>query len=88
MMDINTPDPEYPARNGQRTDDRNIINEWLDGKDPDRAKYVWNLEDFNAVNEEETDYLIGTILFFIFYSTVILPLGTRNPKACLLELIK
>ncbi|XP_072046900.1 alkaline phosphatase-like [Amphiura filiformis] len=59
FMDTNTADPEYPLESGQRTDGRNIINEWMEGKEPERAKYVWNLEDFNAVDPEDTDYLMG-----------------------------
>ncbi|XP_072047534.1 alkaline phosphatase-like isoform X1 [Amphiura filiformis] len=59
LTDTNTADPEYPGKTGQRTDGRNIINEWMEGKDTERAKYVWNLEDFNAVDPEDTDYLMG-----------------------------
>ncbi|XP_072046901.1 alkaline phosphatase, tissue-nonspecific isozyme-like [Amphiura filiformis] len=61
FMDNNTADPEYPEETGQRTNGRNIINEWMEGKDTERAKYVWNLEEFNAVDPEDTDYLMGKI---------------------------
>ncbi|XP_038075850.1 alkaline phosphatase-like isoform X1 [Patiria miniata] len=52
-------DPEYPEKDGHREDGRNIINEWLLSKPQDRSKYVWNLDDFNKVDPNETDHLIA-----------------------------
>ncbi|XP_072049663.1 alkaline phosphatase-like isoform X2 [Amphiura filiformis] len=55
----NTADPEYPDVFGQRTDGRNLIREWARAQRNDDAEYVWNLPDFNDVDSETTDYLLG-----------------------------
>lgn len=53
-------DPEYPSMPGSRIDGRNLIQEWINNKpDPDRAQYVWNEADFNKIDPEQTDYLLG-----------------------------
>ena len=54
-------DPEYPERTGQRRDGRNVIKEWLERKrgQGKRATYVWNKEQFDKVNPQNTDNLIG-----------------------------
>ncbi|XP_063060386.1 alkaline phosphatase, tissue-nonspecific isozyme [Engraulis encrasicolus] len=55
-------DPEYPtdaASNGQRSDNRNLISEWLNMKEGKVARYVWNRTDFDAVDPENTDYLMA-----------------------------
>uniref|UniRef100_A0A673NKJ8 Alkaline phosphatase n=1 Tax=Sinocyclocheilus rhinocerous TaxID=307959 RepID=A0A673NKJ8_9TELE len=56
------PDPEYPtdlSAQGQRKDNRNLVNEWLSMKEGKVARYVWNKTDFDAVDPEKTDYLMG-----------------------------
>ncbi|XP_078683100.1 alkaline phosphatase-like [Branchiostoma floridae x Branchiostoma belcheri] len=53
-------DPEYPAdpgSNGLRSDGRDLVQAWLDGKTA--ARYVWNGTDFRTVNPQTTDYLLG-----------------------------
>ena len=56
-------DPEYPNRSGTRVDGRNLMREWVNNKpDPSRAKYVWNEADFNKVDPDKTDYLLGLCL--------------------------
>ncbi|XP_041480447.1 alkaline phosphatase-like [Lytechinus variegatus] len=55
----NVEDPEYDGDYGQRRDGRNLIEDWLKDKDSMRSHYVWNLGDFNRVNPETTDHLIG-----------------------------
>ena len=60
LLDSSTLDPEY-GDEGDRTDGRNIVEEWMEGKDPNRAKYVWNLDQFNAVDPDNTDYLMGKV---------------------------
>lgn len=50
------PDPEYPQRTGKRRDDRNLIEEW---KKKFNGTYVWNREQFDAVDSNETSYLLG-----------------------------
>uniref|UniRef100_A0A671L0G8 Alkaline phosphatase n=1 Tax=Sinocyclocheilus anshuiensis TaxID=1608454 RepID=A0A671L0G8_9TELE len=56
------PDPEYPtdlSAQGQRNDNRNLVNEWLSMKEGKVARYVWNKTDFDAVDPEKTDYLMS-----------------------------
>ncbi|XP_030842571.1 alkaline phosphatase [Strongylocentrotus purpuratus] len=50
-------DPEDPSDRGNRTDGRNLIEEWQEGKA--NAYYVWNKEQFDAIDEDTTDYLFG-----------------------------
>uniref|UniRef100_A0A672J7V4 alkaline phosphatase n=1 Tax=Salarias fasciatus TaxID=181472 RepID=A0A672J7V4_SALFA len=50
-------DPEYPSSQGGRNDGRNLISEWTSNKQ--NAKYVWNKADFDSVNPENTDFLMG-----------------------------
>ncbi|XP_053490693.1 intestinal-type alkaline phosphatase [Ictalurus furcatus] len=57
MLPIETADPEYPSTNGGRKDKTNLINEWL--KNKKNAHYVWNKAQFNAVDDRNTDYLMG-----------------------------
>ncbi|XP_030646976.1 intestinal-type alkaline phosphatase-like [Chanos chanos] len=57
MLPKDTSDPEYPTEKGDRLDNTNLITEWL--KNKTNAKYVWNKAEFDAVNEADTDYLLG-----------------------------
>ncbi|XP_071995660.1 alkaline phosphatase-like [Engystomops pustulosus] len=60
MSPKGTPDPEYPTSTSSqavRKDGLNLIDLWLN-KRPG-SKYVWNKKDFDAVNENTTDYLMG-----------------------------
>ncbi|XP_062408036.1 alkaline phosphatase, tissue-nonspecific isozyme [Sardina pilchardus] len=62
MSPKGTPDPEYPSdpkSEGQRLDNRTLINEWLSMKKGKVARYVWNRTDFAAVDPETTDYLMA-----------------------------
>ena len=61
MLPITEQDPEHPHKVGLRMDGRNIIEEWLDNKEPHRAKYVWNSRQFDKIHPDETDHLIGKI---------------------------
>uniref|UniRef100_A0A3Q3MQK0 Alkaline phosphatase n=1 Tax=Labrus bergylta TaxID=56723 RepID=A0A3Q3MQK0_9LABR len=57
-----TKDPEYPAdfsSRGKRRDGRNLIEEWKNMKREKVARYVWNKNDFDAVDPETTDYLMA-----------------------------
>ncbi|KAM6987639.1 alkaline phosphatase, tissue-nonspecific isozyme [Tautogolabrus adspersus] len=57
-----TKDPEYPAdfsSRGKRRDGRNLIEEWKSMKQGKVARYVWNKNDFDAVDPETTDYLMA-----------------------------
>jgi len=51
-----TVDPEYPDKYGRRLDGRNLTSEWLSKKG---AAYVWNRKQFNAVDVEKTEHLLG-----------------------------
>ncbi|XP_022104206.1 alkaline phosphatase-like isoform X2 [Acanthaster planci] len=59
MIPNNFSDYEYPLEKGQRTDGRNLIDEWLAGTDNETSHFVWNLEQFNDVDPEKTEYLLG-----------------------------
>ncbi|XP_038075939.1 alkaline phosphatase-like isoform X2 [Patiria miniata] len=59
MIPDNFTDYEYPALTGQRTDGRNLVDEWLASKDAQTSHFVWNLDRFNEVDPENTEYLLG-----------------------------
>ena len=50
-------DPEDPARPGGRLDGRDLTREWVEGRDG--AAYVWNREQFEAVDPATTRHLLG-----------------------------
>lgn len=49
-------DPEEEDQQGRRRDGRDLTREWLSRPD---ARYVWNLEQFEAVNPAQTGPLLG-----------------------------
>jgi alkaline phosphatase len=49
-------DPELDKPAGRRQDKRNLIDEWL--RKPDSA-YVWNKDQFAAVDADKTKHLLG-----------------------------
>ncbi len=53
----NQADPEEGNKHGERDDGRNLTQEWLDNYA--NAAFVWNLDQFNAIDPEETDHLLG-----------------------------
>ncbi|XP_040203678.1 alkaline phosphatase-like [Rana temporaria] len=60
MNAANTSDPEYPTSSSSkavRKDGQNLTDIWLSKRQ--RAHYVWNKEQFDAIHETNTDYLIG-----------------------------
>ncbi|XP_036442473.1 intestinal-type alkaline phosphatase [Colossoma macropomum] len=57
MLPQGTPDPEYPSETGERQDKTNLIDVWLENRS--NAKYVWNKAQLDAVDEADTDYLMG-----------------------------
>ncbi|XP_041863336.1 intestinal-type alkaline phosphatase [Melanotaenia boesemani] len=57
MFPKTTQDPEYNNTTGDRKDGLNLIAEWE--KTKERAKYVWNKAEFDAVNPQHTDFLLG-----------------------------
>ncbi|NP_001014375.1 alkaline phosphatase, intestinal, tandem duplicate 1 precursor [Danio rerio] len=61
MTPKGTPDPEYSSSShkGDRKDKKNLINVWLNARKGRNAQYVWNKEQFNAVDVKTTDCLMG-----------------------------
>ncbi|XP_077058521.1 intestinal-type alkaline phosphatase [Siphateles boraxobius] len=57
MFPNETLDPEYARVTGSRRDKLDLVQEWL--KNRKNSKYVWNKKEFDAVNEDNTDYLMG-----------------------------
>ncbi|XP_032659795.1 alkaline phosphatase-like [Chelonoidis abingdonii] len=60
MTPRKTPDPEYPMdpkQSGTRKDGLDLVEKWLSAKEG--ARYVWNKEGLDAVDENSTDYLLG-----------------------------
>ncbi|KAJ8403190.1 hypothetical protein AAFF_G00354070 [Aldrovandia affinis] len=60
MTPKGTPDPEYPSsssRRGERKDKKNLIRLWLKARK--KAQYVWHKEQFDAVDVESIDHLMG-----------------------------
>lgn len=56
-------DPEQPSLEGRRLDGRNLIDDWLRDKKRRklRGEYVWNKEQFDAIDPDKVDYLLGEI---------------------------
>ena len=57
FMTAETADPEYPEKMGARADGRDLVAEWQ-AKYTDGA-YVWNQEQFDAVDTATTKHLFG-----------------------------
>ena len=51
------PDPERPEFMGERLDDKDLILEWLKARS--KRKYVWNLEQFNALSSSQDGQVLG-----------------------------
>jgi alkaline phosphatase len=49
-------DPEYPSKNGERTDGRDLIKEY---QQKFNAEYVWNKTQFDAIDTKSTQRLLG-----------------------------
>ncbi|MEM7290836.1 MAG: alkaline phosphatase, partial [Pseudomonadota bacterium] len=52
-----TADPEDEGKTGERTDGRDLTEEWTSKYQ--NSAYVWNLEQFNAIDPDSTDHLLG-----------------------------
>ncbi|MET0659952.1 MAG: alkaline phosphatase, partial [Steroidobacteraceae bacterium] len=57
FMPNTSADPEYPEEKGRRQDGRDLTLEWLQRYR--RSAYVWNLQQFNAIDVSATDHLLG-----------------------------
>ncbi|MBW2360039.1 MAG: alkaline phosphatase [Deltaproteobacteria bacterium] len=57
LMPREMADPEYRDARGRRADGRDLIAEWR-ARHPE-GRYVWNLEEFEAVDPAQTSKLLG-----------------------------
>ena len=51
------PDPEHAEQSGARLDGRDLTLEWQSRREG--AVYIWNREQFEAVDLENTEHLLG-----------------------------
>ena len=56
-MTRNQTDPEYPDKKGRRLDGRDLIKEWVDKYQ--NSKYVWNKTEFEKIDAEKVDRVLG-----------------------------
>ncbi|XP_065561120.1 alkaline phosphatase, tissue-nonspecific isozyme-like isoform X2 [Artemia franciscana] len=56
-----TRDPEYKSEEGRRQDRRDLIEQWLKDKKKrgHSAEYVWNKAQFNKIDAQKTEFLLG-----------------------------
>ena len=60
FMTNNSKDPEEDEVYGRRNDGRDLIAEWKSLRpNKDRSRYVWNQTEFNKVDVNKIDYLLG-----------------------------
>ncbi len=53
----NMADLEDEGKTGERDDQRNLTEEWVDNYN--NAEFVWNKEQFDAIDTDNTDHLLG-----------------------------
>ena len=53
----NRADLEDAGKTGERDDQRNLTEEWVENND--KAAFVWNKAQFDAIDVEDTDHLLG-----------------------------
>ncbi|KAG5683693.1 hypothetical protein PVAND_012959 [Polypedilum vanderplanki] len=57
---LNTTMQNEEGRAGERTDGRNLIDEWLQERNKiGKAKYFWHKQQLDELNVDDTDYLLG-----------------------------
>lgn len=58
-----TADVQHQNRSGRRSDNRNLAEDWVADKFRRNFaySYVWKNEDFNEIDADETDYLLGNV---------------------------
>ncbi|XP_033104633.1 alkaline phosphatase-like isoform X5 [Anneissia japonica] len=59
MLPNTTADPQSSTRFGQRTDKRNLIEEWVALRPEGRTQYVYDKGGLDSVDVDKTDYLLG-----------------------------
>lgn len=57
FLSTDTKDPEYPAKNGKRTDNRNLIKEWQTRYK--NGQFVYNLNQFNDIKINKDTRVLG-----------------------------
>ncbi|MGI8495159.1 MAG: alkaline phosphatase [Pyrinomonadaceae bacterium] len=50
-------DPEYPAKKGERLDNRDLTKEWT--AKYQNSAYIWNKQQFDAIDPKKTKHLLG-----------------------------
>jgi len=60
----NQTDPEYPDKKGERLDGKDLIQMWLDNHN--NSQYVWNKTQFDQIDEDKVDHVIGMSRTSIF----------------------
>ncbi len=71
-MPNTTLDPEYGSK-GRRKDGRNLVDEWK-AKTNSRSKwsYVWNETEFNKLDVNKVDHVLGKMNFEYFVFSFVL----------------
>ncbi|CAK8671328.1 unnamed protein product [Clavelina lepadiformis] len=59
MTPVSKRDEEFRRSYGERRDGRNLIREWRRSLKEYNASYVWNKAQFDAVDPQTTDHLMG-----------------------------
>lgn len=56
-----TKDYENPNKNGDRTDKKDLIEEWIRKmkKDNKKHKFIWNATEFRETKMREYDHVLG-----------------------------
>lgn len=57
FLPADAPDPENEGMTGERQDGRDLTKEWVEKFD--NAAFVWNQEQFDAIDPASTDHLLG-----------------------------
>ena len=66
LMHKNQADPEYPDKKGERLDGRDLISEWVNKLQ--NSKYVWNKTEFDRIDVDKVDHVIGIRPFIYTWS--------------------
>ena len=59
----NQSDPEYSNKAGERLDGKDLIQQWL--RKHSNSKYVWNQTEFDKIDPEKVDHVMGKYIKFI-----------------------
>lgn len=58
LLSVNHTDDE--GIKGQRTDGRNLIDEWIDDRSKSgKTQFIWNNQQLHEIDYDKTDYLLG-----------------------------